>query len=58
MRETFIADFAGSKAAALVQHPMLLHASWMERMTTHVRDINMNFFEPLCMPFLSQVTHK
>ena len=47
MKEAFFTEFAGSRGGALVQHPMLLHASWMERLSTHTRDINAWFSNPL-----------
>lgn len=47
MKQTFLDNFLGPRGGALQTHPMLLHASWMERLCTHTRDINLWFFEPL-----------
>lgn len=40
MKEAFFGDFEGARAVALEQHPLLIHALWMERLGTHQRDIN------------------
>lgn len=47
MKQAFLDEFSGPKGAVLETHPMLLHASWTERLCTHTRDINLWFFEPL-----------
>ena len=47
LKERFYVDFGGSGAAVLEQHPMMMHASMLERITTMTREIHFFLCDPM-----------
>lgn len=47
LKDRFFAEFEGHGGIVLEQHPMLMHASFLERITTLTRDIHFSLCDPM-----------
>lgn len=47
LKDRFFAEFLGPAGAMLEQHPMFMHASFLERITTQTREIHFSLCDPM-----------